>query len=94
MEEKKIFVLYLGVQGIRSEDIEDYTYRIGKRIAPSTVEGETIIIPTQSPHTRIECINPKYITDADLITEHTEKMKELQLHLQNQLEQLKENKDE
>lgn len=88
-EENKILVMYVGVQGIRMEDIRYFVKKITKRISPETIKGEIIVIPTQSPDTRIECINPKYITDADLIKEHTEKMKELQENLQYQLEQIK-----
>ena len=92
-EETKIFVLYIGVQGIRSEDIPTVVERISKRIAPETFKGEIIVIPTNSLDTRIECINPKYVTDAELIKEHTELMKELQKQLQHQLELLKEKND-
>lgn len=93
-EEYKILVMYVGVQGIRREDIEKFVQELSKRIAPSTLKGEIIVIPTQSPDTRIECINPKYVTDADLIKEHTELMKELKEQLQNQLGQLKEENNE
>jgi len=89
-EEYKLIVVYAGVQGIRSEDIEEFVHRLSKRIAPTSIKGEIIMIPTQSPDTRIECINPKYITDAELLNEHTEMMKKLREHLQNQLEQIKE----
>jgi len=89
-EENKILVMYVGVQGIRMEDIQYFVESITKRISPETIKGEIIVIPTQSPDTRIECINPKYITDADLIKEHTEMMKELKEKLQHQVEQLKE----
>jgi hypothetical protein len=93
--EKLIIVIYVGVQGLRSEDIEDFIQKLSTRIVPSSIEGEFIMIPTQSPNTRIECINPKYITESELIAEHTELMKKLNEELQNQLEQLKqENKDE
>ncbi len=92
--EPKILVIYAGVQGIRSEDIEKFIYKLSKRIAPSSIEGEIIMLPTQSTDTRIECINPKYITDTDLIAEHTEMIKKLQLELHNQLEQLKEENNE
>jgi hypothetical protein len=44
--------------------------------------------------TRIECINPKYITDEELVKEHTNLMKELNEALHFQLEILKENKNE
>ena len=92
-EEYKLIVLYAGVQGIRSEDIEEFVKKLTKRIAPTSMKGEVIIIPVQSPDTRIECINPKYITDTDLINEHTEMMKTLREHLQNQVEQVKEGKN-
>lgn len=84
-----ILVIYIGIQGIRSEDIERFTSEIAKKIAPA-IEGEIIVIPTQSPFTTIECINPKYITDVDLINEHTVMMNKLKENLQNQLEQIKE----
>jgi len=87
--ETKILTLYIGVAGIRSEDIGNYTHKIAKKIIPKTFEGEIILIPIQSHDTRIECINPKYITDVDLINEHTEMMKKLQLELLYQLKELK-----
>ena len=87
--ENKILVIYVGVSGIRLEDIDTYINKVMNKIMPQTFEGEIIIIPIQSSDTKIECINPKYITDAELIVEHTEMMKKLQEALQNQLEQLK-----
>ena len=85
----KIIVLYIGVQGIRSEDIETFVEKITERIAPTTIQGEIIIIPTQSPDTRIECIDPIYVTEEKLIQEHTEMMKKLHEELQHQLNYLK-----
>ena len=90
--ENKILVIYVGVAGLRSEDIPDFINQVSKKITPTTFEGEIIIIPIQHTDTRIECINPKYITDAILIQEHTDMIKKLQEALQNQLEQLKEEK--
>ena len=87
--ENKILVIYVGVSGIRLEDIDTYINKVINKIMPQTFEGEIIIIPIQSSDTKIECVNPKYITDAELIIEHTEMMKKLQEALQNQLEQLK-----
>lgn len=92
--EKLILVIYVGVQGLRSEDIQDFVHKLSTRIIPSTIEGEFIMIPTQSPDTRIECINPKYITDAELIKEHTEMMKKLQEQLRHQSEQIKQENNE
>jgi len=92
--ENKILVIYVGVAGIRSEDIEEFVHKICRRISPETFQGEIIIIPTQSPDTRIECINPEYITNEELIRENMEMMKKLREELQNQLEILKEKKNE
>jgi hypothetical protein len=94
MEEHKILVMYVGVAGIRAEDISNVVHKIVEKITPSRFEGEIIVIPVQSPDTRIECINPKYITDAELIQKHTEQMKILNEEVQHQIVQLKTPKDE
>jgi hypothetical protein len=91
--ENKILVIYVGVAGVRSEDVEGTVNKIVKKIIPQTFQGEVIIIPVQSPHTRMECINPEYVTDEELVKKHTEMIKKLQEELQNQLEQLKEIKN-
>ena len=49
-------------------------------------EGEIISIPVQSSNTTMECINPTYVTDVNLIKEHTDKMNKLHELLQYQLE--------
>ena len=92
--ETKILVIYVGVAGIRAEDIHDFVNRVTNKIMPKTFDGEVIIVPIQSPNTRIECINPKYVTDADLIKQHTEMMNKLQEELQHQLNQLKQENNE
>jgi len=92
--ENKILVTYVGVAGIRSEDIDTFVHKVVKKIIPTTFVGEVIIIPIQSNDSKIECINPKYITDIELIKEHTDMMNKLQKELQNQLEILKQNKNE
>ena len=89
--ENKILVIYVGVAGVRSVDIEDTVHKISERILPSTFNGEIIIIPTQSLNTTIECINPVYISEEKLILEHTDMMKKLQEELNYQLENLKKN---
>jgi hypothetical protein len=92
--ENKILVLYVGVAGIRTEDIDTHVRKIATKILPSTFEGEMIVIPAQSPNTWIECINPQFIPEPELIEQHREMMKKLHEALQNQLEQLKqENKN-
>lgn len=90
----KILVIYIGVAGIRNEDIENYVHKITKKITPQSFNGEIIIIPIQSYDTRIECINPQYITKVELVKKHNEMIKCLQEELQNQLDQFKLNKNE
>ncbi len=84
-----ILVIYVGVAGIRSEDIPDYVNKISAKISPKTFEGEVILIPTHSSDTRVECINPKYITDIELINKHQNLMKELNSNLEHQSNILK-----
>jgi hypothetical protein len=93
-DEKKILVFYIGVAGVRSEDLQDFVHKVSSRITPSTFEGEIIMIPTQSNDTRIECVNPVYITDKELIKKHTDLMQELQQELRHQVTQLKEKSNE
>jgi len=92
--ENKILVIYVGIQGVRSEDIEDFVHKIATKIVPTTFVGEIIILPVQLSDTRVECINPKYITDAELITEHTELIKKLNEQLIYQLKELKQENNE
>lgn len=92
-KETKILVIYVGVAGIRSEDIESFVQHVSKRISPSTFEGEIIIIPTQTYDTKIDCINPRYVTEEKLIEEHTNMMKKLNEELKYQLEELKNDKE-
>lgn len=86
--EDLIFVIYIGIARIRDVDITDYCQKIVAKISPN-IKGQLISIPTNTIDTRIECINPKYITDKDLIDEHTQKLNALQNELNFQLEQLK-----
>jgi hypothetical protein len=88
--ESKIIVIYIGVAGIRSEDIDSYVHKITNRITPTSIEAEIITIPVHAYDVKIECINPKYITDDKLIEQHTNLMKELHEELQHQVNQLKE----
>jgi len=86
-----IFVLYIGVAGVRTEDIPSYVKRVSQIVIPESVEGEFITIPIQSFENRIECINPIYITDEFLIKKHELLMEELNIKLEEQLKILKEN---
>lgn len=91
--ETKILVVYVGVAGIRSEDISTYTRKVAEKIIPDTFHGEVIVLPVQHTDTKIECINPQYITDAELVRQHSDMINKLQEALRNQLEQLKQEKN-
>lgn len=88
--ENKIIVIYIGVAGIRSEDIEEYTHLVTEKIIPSSIQAEFIVLPVQSFDTRMECINPKYITNDELIMKHNVLMHELSIELEHQIKNLKE----
>lgn len=88
-----LLVIYIGVSGIRSEDIDTYTKEILNKLSPK-INGQIISIPVQSYDSKIECINPKYITENDLINENTKLIRKLNEELKNQLNILKNNDDE
>lgn len=50
--------------------------------------SETIFIPVRSLESRIECINPEYITDEDLIRKHRLLTDELHEHLDAHIDNL------
>ena len=90
--ETKIIVIYVGVYGVREEDISTYVERVTSRISPKSINAEIIVIPTQSTETRIDCINPLYIKDDFLINKHEFLMKELHRNLEEQIKYLNDEK--
>lgn len=88
-KESKIFVIYIGIAGIRSEDIESYVKKITDKIVPHVENSQIITIPTQSYETKMVCINPKYITNEKLIKEHELLMEDLINVLKYEVENLK-----
>lgn len=91
-DEKKIIVYYISTIGVRMEDLEYFMKKVQERISSKSIDAEMIFIPIQG-ETRIECINPKYITEDDLIRKHRLLMDELHEHLKYNLEILKDKKD-
>lgn len=89
-DEYLILVLYLNVDDIDSEDLNEYKEHVTKKITPSFY-GEFIIIPVVGSPTRMECINPKYITDLDLIRKNEELLYELNNKLHNELNEINKN---
>lgn len=84
--ENKILVYYIGIGDLDSVDVPEYIDKVAKKITPSTFQGEIIIMPVLGSDSRIECINPKYINDKELIEVHEELMKELNIKLKQQIE--------
>jgi len=84
---KPILIFYISISGIRSEDIENFISKISKRIMPN-MDAEAIIIPIDG-QTRVECINPVYITNGDLIKTHERLLAELHEHINYQIDKLK-----
>lgn len=88
-----ILVYYIGTAMIPQDKVEEYLKLIIDRVkSDSKIVGEMIVIPTTQADTRIECINPKYITEPELIREHRLKMDELHEHLNHHINELKEYK--
>ena len=73
LKETKILVVYVGMAGVRSVDIEDIIRKIANRMTPETFQGETIFIPTQSHEIRVECINPRLV-NIDVFKEAVKKL--------------------
>lgn len=94
MEENKILVVYINVLHVSADNITNYCQEVTKKIIPTTFQGEIIVLPVLHSDTRIDCINPKYITDEKLVQEHTELIKKLNTALHSQLEILNESKNE
>jgi hypothetical protein len=81
----KIYVLYIGIQKIRSADIEEYINKINNILFPINVpENSTVLVlPTDSIENRLECIDPIYITDQDLIEKHNNLLSKLNKNINN-----------
>lgn len=89
---KEIYVIYVGILNIPNEYIEEYVKSVAEKIAPTEIDGEIIVIPVMELNTRIECINPRYITNKELITEHNSKIKKINDELEKQIQFLKNEK--
>lgn len=89
-----ILVYYINVTGIRSEDIPSYMGKVSERVSPKTESiSEVIFLPVMG-QTRVECINPKYITEEELIKEHNSKMYDLNHALSEELDYIKNGRSE
>lgn len=92
-QDKKMFVSYVGIGSIDNDTqinkILTEAYRSLKPIFETYDEDcECIFIPTRSNDSRIECIDPKYITDQELVRKHRLLMDELHEHLDIKLKEI------
>ena len=92
MEEKQdklILVYYISIANVDIDDVEEFMNRVMKKISANSVSEDTEIIALPIyGESRVECINPKYITDTDLIKKHERTMSELHEKLKNQIENI------
>lgn len=81
----KTYVLYIGVRNIRSSDIDQYVEKITEKLFPIAVpENSTVLVlPTDTTENRLECIDPLYITDENLIFKHNTLLAELNIKIKN-----------
>ena len=74
---KLILVYYIDVRHLEDEDIPYFMKGVMRNIRLKSADiGEIIALPVKNA-SRVECINPKYITEPELIREHRLKMDEL-----------------
>ena len=74
------------------DDIPEYMNQVMNKIGSGSIteDSEIIAIPVYG-ETKIDCINPKYITDGTLIKKHERLMALLHEKLKNQIENTKTN---
>lgn len=87
--ENGFYVVYVGISNIEPNEIEEYVRRVTKAIIPPDLDGNVVVIPVNTENTRIECINPKYITNDDLVKQNTMLLFELNYELQKQIKLIK-----
>lgn len=86
---EQILVFYIGVKDVDTTkmSIKDYMSIAYNNLCPKTFKGETIFIPCNVSDSRVEMINPIYITDKNLILKHELMMEELNNNIKYQIKQ-------
>lgn len=90
---KLILVYYIAIMHLEPHDIAEYMKRVKDKIHIPDFDGHMIFVPVYTHETKIECINPKYITEEELLTKHTSLMNELNKELQYHVEELRKNRE-
>ena len=85
--DKLILVLYVDVGNIENKYVDKHVKRIGHALFTEDVirktEATTFVIPVRGGGTRIECINPKFVVDNEVVREHRIKLDILNENLDN-----------
>ncbi len=84
-DDNLILVYYIAIgnytPGVDDNDINEFITTVKDRVKSSTIKGEMIFIPITGYNSRVECINPKYITKPALIKKHEELLNNLNTEL-------------
>lgn len=88
---KLILVYYINVSHIENiNDIPEYMERVKDKIVIDALDGHSIFVPINNgDETRIECINPKYVTNKELIENHNQMMEKINNNLELEIKKIK-----
>ena len=93
MNEKHIYVLYLDIRNISNDLVDEYSLNVTQKFK-DTFDGIFIVIPHYND-SKLECINPKYITEKELIEKNkkaiVEMTKKINQFINNEINGEKEN---
>lgn len=73
-----LLVFYIGVLHVEASEIGEYINQAAEKMVPKNFEGTVLFFPSlESSESRVECINPRYVTDTRLIEENELLLKNL-----------------
>lgn len=76
--DKLILVLYIDIADHSPRDSNEICNKISRELFPEEIieklNATTFIIPIRGGGTKLECINPKFIVDAEVMREHRLKL--------------------
>jgi hypothetical protein len=93
MENNKLILVYY-INVLNVNDVQGYMDSVKDKIVIDNFNGYSIFIPVTTHESKIECINPKYITEKELIDKHLSMLKELNEELYYSIENLNKEKNE
>lgn len=91
-KEYKIYVYYLSTSGMDNSEVHTTIMKVSKDITESGIFqalGSVCLVLPILGEGRLECINPIYITNEELIKKNTLLLEELHGHIKFQLDQNK-----